>query len=56
MSRSILLRPEVEEDVASGRDWYDRQRQGLGEDFVRAVNSTFQRIADQPKCMAMSGA
>jgi toxin ParE1/3/4 len=53
MSRSILLRPEAEEDLATGRDWYDRQKERLGDEFLRAVNGTFERIADQPELYAV---
>jgi hypothetical protein len=30
MTHPLIIRPEAEEDVAEGRDWYDGQRQGQG--------------------------
>jgi hypothetical protein len=30
MSHPVIIRPEAEEDMVEGRDWYDRQREGVG--------------------------
>jgi plasmid stabilization system protein ParE len=49
MSRSILLRPDAEEYLATGKDWYDRQKSGLGERFLQATSMTFEHIADSPE-------
>ena len=33
----IRFRTEAASDVVLARDWYDAQRPGLGNDFVRAL-------------------
>jgi hypothetical protein len=33
----LLLRPEAENDLATARDWYDRKRSGLGDEFLDEV-------------------
>lgn len=42
------LRPEAEADLASARDWYDQQRDGLGEEFLEAVQVTLGHIEATP--------
>lgn len=37
MSLLLLIRPEAEQDLMAARDWYDRQRAGLGDEFLDAV-------------------
>ncbi len=48
MSVPLMVRDEAEEDLASTRDWYDRQRQGLGDDFLDAVQEKFSEITLAP--------
>jgi toxin ParE1/3/4 len=54
LSLEIFVRPEAEVDLQSARDWYDQQRQGLGIEFITAVNETLNRIADMPGLFAVS--
>jgi len=37
MTRVLLIRPEAEQDLTEARDWYDRKRTGLGDEFIDAV-------------------
>ena len=37
MSCRVFIRPAAEADVRESRDWYQRQRPGLGDEFLLAV-------------------
>jgi plasmid stabilization system protein ParE len=52
MSRSLIVRPEAEQDLTEGRDWYDGQRNGLGDEFLTAVDEVFARIRQSPELYA----
>lgn len=52
MSLPVVLRPEAEQDLISARDWYDRQRVGLGDTFSDQVSALFGRLADMPELFA----
>jgi toxin ParE1/3/4 len=52
MSHPLIIRPEAEEDMAEGRDWYDRQREGLADEFLTAVDEVFDRIRETPELYA----
>jgi toxin ParE1/3/4 len=49
MSFPIRLLPEAKAEFDLAADWYDRQRAGLGVDFVRAVRKVLDRIAANPR-------
>ena len=38
MTHPLIIRPEAEQDMADGRDWYEGQREGLGAKFLTAVD------------------
>ena len=48
MSLGLLLRPEARADLQDGYDWYEEQRPGLGEEFLREVRSVLDRVRDHP--------
>jgi toxin ParE1/3/4 len=45
----LTLRPEAESDIFANRDWYNRQRAGLGDEFVDAVRELVHRIQVAPE-------
>lgn len=49
MNRELILRPEAEDDLAGARDWYDSQREGLGDEFLDAVAATFILLETSPE-------
>jgi plasmid stabilization system protein ParE len=53
MSRLVVLRPEAEQDLRSARDWYGRQKAGLGDEFAAQVSATFDRVAEMPELFAV---
>ncbi len=48
MSWRVVVRPEVEQDVAEAARWYDCQQAGLGRDFREAVMQVFDALAVNP--------
>jgi plasmid stabilization system protein ParE len=49
MSHPLIIRPEAEQDMIEGRDWYEGQREGLGIEFLTAVEDVFDRIREMPE-------
>jgi plasmid stabilization system protein ParE len=45
----VVLRLEARLEFDEAFDWYDRQRPGLGRDFVACVEQAFGRIAQTPE-------
>lgn len=52
MKLLLVVRPEAAADVAEGRDWYEMQRQGLGLEFLTAIEKVFERVRDTPELYA----
>jgi toxin ParE1/3/4 len=44
----ILVRPEAERDVADARDWYDRIRRDLADDFLDEVAAAIRQLERDP--------
>ncbi|MEA5499723.1 hypothetical protein [Limnoraphis robusta] len=41
MSYPIIIQPEAELDFEDAYCWYEQHRQGLGSEFIRAVDNCF---------------
>jgi plasmid stabilization system protein ParE len=52
MSLPVVLRPEAEQDLIEARGWYERQ--GRGDDFLEAISTVFDRLAENPELYAIS--
>ena len=48
MTLEVRLRPEAERDLADAADWYEAQRQGLGNEFLDEVLTTLSSVAEAP--------
>ena len=48
MNWRIVVRPEVERDVAEAAAWYDSQQPGLGTEFREEVIQVFDALAQNP--------
>ena len=48
MSWRVVVRPEVEHDVAGAAAWYDSQQEGLGGEFREEVIQVFDALAANP--------
>ena len=49
MNLPLLITPEAEQDLADAKAWYDRQRQGLADDFILCVEAALDRIRRLPE-------
>jgi plasmid stabilization system protein ParE len=49
VTHPLIIRPEAEQDMLEGRDWYEGQRQGLGAEFLTAVEEVFDLIREMPE-------
>jgi toxin ParE1/3/4 len=48
MSWRVVVRPQVEEDMAEAAAWYDARKEGLGAEFREEVIRVFDALADNP--------
>lgn len=44
MNLPVIVNPLAEQDIREICDWYDSQREGLGEDFLGELASALRRI------------
>ncbi len=49
----MIIRPEAEADLVNARDWYERQREGLGAAFLLCVEEVLDRIDRTPEIYVM---
>jgi len=49
MSLPIVFRVEARDEFDSAFDWYEKQRAGLGIDFLTCVSKTLERIEVMPE-------
>ena len=48
MMRRIVFRPEAETELAEAADWYEARGQGLGADFLRALEAAITTVQRRP--------
>jgi plasmid stabilization system protein ParE len=48
MSLEVHLRPEAEADIEEAALWYEKQREGLGQDFLDELLSAINAISENP--------
>jgi len=48
MTRRLQIRPEAEADLAEAFQWYERERPGLGAEFIEAIEAVVQSIESSP--------
>jgi plasmid stabilization system protein ParE len=48
MNRPLVIRRLAERDLKQATRWYDKQRQGLGDDLMDEVVETIDKILDRP--------
>jgi plasmid stabilization system protein ParE len=46
---TVRFRSEAASDVLLAREWYDGQRPGLGDDFVRSLERVIDLISELPE-------
>lgn len=52
MATRLILTLEVKQDIAEAYLWYQSQRSGLGEEFLRSVEECLDTIQRRPKLSA----
>lgn len=52
MAADLILVPDAEQDLADAYAWYERQRLGLGEDFLASADRCLQPICRSPELWA----
>jgi toxin ParE1/3/4 len=56
MSKLVRLDPEAEEEIAAGIDWYEKQRPGLGAEFLDEITVAMRSLqAPGAECGAVHG-
>jgi plasmid stabilization system protein ParE len=45
---SLFVRHQAKRDLQRGAKWYEKQRAGLGREFVLDVEATINRIVESP--------
>ncbi len=48
MTWIVTIRARAEADIRRAREWYDRQRAGLGEEFLTKVRGAILRLRESP--------
>ena len=48
MSWRVVVRPEIEQDLAEATDWYNSREDGLGDRFVAEVLDVLDALASNP--------
>jgi plasmid stabilization system protein ParE len=48
VTRTVVFRPEADEEVRSARAWYEAQSPGLGIQFAHAIEQAIDAIATNP--------
>ena len=44
----LVAEPPVELEVAAAFEWYEKERAGLGHEFLDELRATYDRVADGP--------
>jgi plasmid stabilization system protein ParE len=52
VTRTLVVSTLTEADLAEAVIWYNQLRPGLGDDLVRCVEQTFDRILENPEAFA----
>ena len=47
--KPVVVRPVAEDDIASAYAWHEKQRAGLGEDFLASVRAGLRDLALHPE-------
>lgn len=45
----LIVNPFAELDLQIAYEWYDLQKEGLGEEFISEIDKTIERIYSNPK-------
>jgi plasmid stabilization system protein ParE len=54
MRLPLVLEPEAEADLLEAFEWYEKQREGLGREFIECVDDALEQVAGNPELYAIS--
>ena len=46
--KSVEFHPDAQDEFISAAQFYEKQTEGLGLDFIRTVHRTYERLLDFP--------
>lgn len=49
MNFKVYLRPEAEEDAEEAAIWYEKQRKGLGSEFIDELQKIINKVHNHPE-------
>ena len=49
MTCQVRVRPEAQIEFNQSVDWYEERQRGLGQRFIKSIDSTIQSIAKSPE-------
>ncbi len=49
MVAELIIAPESEQDILDAYGWYERQRIGLGEEFLTCLDASLEATCRNPK-------
>jgi toxin ParE1/3/4 len=49
VSKPLVIEPEAEFDLFEAFDYYEHQREGLGQDFLLCFEAAIEAIAERPR-------
>ena len=52
MAAELIFAPEAETDIGEAFGWYEKQRPGLGEEFLSCVDACIKKICRTPEIYA----
>ncbi len=53
MKYRLVIQPEAEADLDEAYRWYEKQRSGLGSQFIECVEAVLDRISERPELHAV---
>ena len=48
VKRRVLIRPRAEADLRGARNWYENQREGLGDQFLADMDTALMSLSEDP--------
>lgn len=52
MNWGLLIKPLAEGDIHKAQAWYERQREGLGDEFLQEIEESLTRVCQAPEAHA----
>jgi plasmid stabilization system protein ParE len=53
MKKAVRLEPDAEDELDAAAAWYERQRPGLGQDFIDEIARCLTRVTEAPHSFSL---